>query len=39
MYCGGIVTSELLGVKNSKGKQNSYPILKKKTSKPNYGSM
>ena len=26
IYCGGIITSELLGVKNSKGKQKNYPM-------------
>ena len=39
MYCGRIITSELLGMKNSKSKQNNYPIWKKKTRKTNYGSM
>ena len=29
-YCGGIITSKLLGVKNSKGKQKNYPMWKKR---------
>ena len=29
MCCGGIITLELLGVKNSKGIQKNYPIWKK----------
>ena len=30
MYCGGIISSELLGVKNSKVKQKNYPMWKKR---------
>ena len=30
MYCGGIITSELLAVKNSKDKQKNYPMQKKR---------
>ena len=30
MYCGRIITSELLGVKNSKDKQKNYPMWKKR---------
>ena len=30
IYCCGIVTSELLGVKNSKGNQKNYPMWKKR---------
>ena len=30
MYCGGIITSELLGVKNSKDKQMNYAMCKKR---------
>ena len=30
MYCEGIITSELLGVKNSKGKQKNYLMWKKR---------
>ena len=29
MCCGGIITSKILGVKNSKGKQKNYPMGKK----------
>ena len=30
IYCCGIITSELLGVKNSKGNQKNYPMWKKR---------
>ena len=30
MHCGGIINSELLGVKSRKDKQNNYPIWKKR---------
>ena len=30
MYCGGIITSDLLGVKNRKNKQKNYPMWKKR---------
>ena len=30
IYCRGIITSELLGVKNSKGNQKNYPMWKKR---------
>ena len=30
IYCCGIITSEILGVKNSKGNQKNYPMWKKR---------